>query len=101
MTPADAFALVAVGGAVWFWIDSMRVRERAIVLCRHLCRAHDVQLLDQTVALAKLGLARDRRGRVQIRRRYRFEFTRSGAERDIGTIMMLGSVMEAAEMPSA
>lgn len=91
-----------VGGAslVWFWVDSMRARERAVALCAHLCRAHSVQLLDQTVALATLGVARNPRGRLQLRRRYRFEFTRSGAARDSGTIVMLGSVMEAAEMPS-
>ncbi len=89
------------GGAaiIWFWVDSMRARERAVTLCKHLCRAHEVQLLDQTVALSELGVARNPRGRLQIRRRYRFEFTRSGAARDSGTIVMLGAAMEGAEMP--
>lgn len=91
-----------IGGAalVWFWVDSMRVRERAVTLCKNLCRTHEVQLLDQTVALSTLGVARNPRGRLQIRRRYRFEFTRSGAVRDSGTIVMLGSLMEAAEIPA-
>ncbi|MEX0901025.1 MAG: DUF3301 domain-containing protein [Gammaproteobacteria bacterium] len=100
MQGTDLLWLVGGAALVWFWVDSMRARERAVALCANLCRTHGVQLLDQTVALSNLGFARNPRGRLQLRRRYRFEFTRSGAARDSGTIVMLGSRMETAEMPS-
>lgn len=99
MQGAELLWLAGGAAVVWFWVDSMRVRERAVTLCAGLCRTHEVQLLDQTVALSTLSVARNARGRLQFRRRYRFEFTRSGAARDSGTIVMLGSLMESAELP--
>jgi hypothetical protein len=90
--------LAAFAGIVWFWVDTLRARERAIELCRALCEQRGLQLLDQTVALDRLTAARDRAGRVRLRRRYRFEFTRDGAVRDRGTIVMLGVVMESLDI---
>ena len=99
MATADALWLAAAGAAVWFWLDSLRARERAIGLCGASCRARGVQLLDQTVAMFRLGVGRAPNGTLRLRRRYRFEFTRDGAARDAGTIVMLGSWMESLEMP--
>ena len=99
MTTIDFLGLTGLAAAVWFWVDSLHARERAVSLCAHLCRTHGAQLLDQTVAVFRLGLARDPRGRLRIRRHYRFEFTRDGAARDAGTIVMIGPRMESAEMP--
>jgi hypothetical protein len=83
----------------WFWSDSLRARERAIALCRDACNRRALQLLDETVALERLALQRDRDGRVRIRRRYRFEFTRDGAVRDTGTVVMLGDRVVMLDLP--
>ena len=99
MANADVLWLAVIGAAVWFWIDSLRARERAVQLCHASCRARGVQLLDQTVAVFGLGVGRAPNGSLRLRRRYRFEFTRDGAARDAGTIVMLGSRMESLEMP--
>jgi hypothetical protein len=83
-------AILAVVALVWFWSDSLQARERALAACRQACQQLDVQLLDQTVALSRLGLARDRRGRLQVRRLYGFEFSTEGLERRRGRAMLVG-----------
>lgn len=80
-----ALALVA-----WFWLDSMRARETAIGASRRACQEYGVQLLDETVALARLRLRRDPLGRLQLYRVYRFEFTETGDYRHSGTVALLG-----------
>lgn len=82
--------LLLFGLLVWFWVDSLRARERATALATRRCREQDLQLLDQSVALKSLGLAWTRQG-IRIKRLYRFEFSESGAERLIGHIRFLGA----------
>jgi len=62
-------------------VDTLRARERASELCRTACQGRGLQLLDQTVALEHLAVARDPHGRLRLQRRYRFEFTEDGATR--------------------
>lgn len=96
----DEIVLVLLLGAlVWFWVDTLRARERAVQLCRDLCRRRHLQLLDETVSLHRLGLGRDHNGRARLRRHYRFEFTRDGSVRDQGTVVMLGALMESIDLP--
>lgn len=90
MTPEALWLLLACGALLWFWTDSMGAREVALIGARRACRQADAQLLDATVALAGVGLARDRGGRVRLRRRYRFEFSLSGDSRYPGEATLLG-----------
>ncbi len=80
-------ALVLAGG--WWWA-SMRSRERAVAHARRACRRFSVQLLDETVALRRLRPVRGRDGSLRVWRLYRFEFTRTGAERFAGHVALLG-----------
>ena len=48
--------LLGLFALVWFWRDSLRVREIATRISRSACESHGVQFLDQTVALRRLGL---------------------------------------------
>lgn len=75
--------------ATWWW-TSMRAREAATRAARQACRTFDTQLLDDTVALRGLRPRRDNNGALALRRTYRFEFTRSGAERFNGYATLLG-----------
>ena len=84
---AMAFAAIA---AAWLWHDSMRARERTLAACRRACQRIDAQLLDETVVLAQLGLARGSNGHIVIARRYRFEFSLEGNDRRAGRIRLLG-----------
>lgn len=96
---SEVVLIALVASLVWFWVDTLRARERAVQLCRDLCRRRQLQLLDETVSLHKLGLARDQHGRARLRRHYRFEFTRDGSVRDHGTVVMLGAMMESIDLP--
>ncbi len=81
-------------GLGWFWWDSLKVREQAIKLALHACQDAQVQLLDHTVALKKIWLGRNRRGRVALLRFYEFEFSSTGTERRKGRVVVLGMVQQ-------
>jgi hypothetical protein len=87
-------AAVVIAAAVWLWVDSLRARERAVAAGRQACARYGVQLLDETVSVAKLRLARDEDGRLRLRRTYTFEFSETGDNRRHGAIVMLGARLE-------
>ncbi|MCI0400920.1 MAG: DUF3301 domain-containing protein [Gammaproteobacteria bacterium] len=87
-------AIIAIGALAWFWVDSLRAREKALKSCAAACRQMDVQFLDQTVALCQLGLGRTARGQIKMRRRYMFEFSTDGINRHKGSTALLGSTVE-------
>lgn len=86
----EFWLLPALLAVVWFWLDSMRAREAALLVVRRACTRNDVQLLDETVALVKLRLGRDVTGHVGWRRRFRFEFSNEGDNRSSGEVELLG-----------
>jgi hypothetical protein len=87
----EGLAILAVIAAVVFWIDSLRARERALAAGRVACERYGVQLLDETVAIAKVRLARNDDGRIRIARTYTFEFSDTGNNRRHGAIVMRGA----------
>ncbi|QVL47909.1 MAG: DUF3301 domain-containing protein [Thiocapsa sp.] len=84
------FFLLLLG---WFWLDTMRAREIATEICKTACRQRDLQFLDQTVALRRLGLAWRSEG-VRMRRVYRFDFSEEGVGRRNGYLVMRGMTLE-------
>jgi len=90
----EAAAIVLIVAGIWFWIDSLQARERALAAGRSACRRYGVQLLDETVQIAKLRLARDDEGRLRLRRSYTFEFSDTGDNRRHGAIVMLGGELQ-------
>ncbi len=79
----------------WFFMDSLRVREIAIGLCRQACNRSGVQFLDDTVSVARIGLQRDGHARLKVKRMYQFEFSGSGNDRRAGYVVMCGSEVQA------
>jgi len=86
----EVIALLGLGALILFWVDSMRTRERALRIARAACNRHGFQLLDETVALARLRLRRDAGGTVKPFRSYGFEFSVDGGERRNGEVDLLG-----------
>jgi hypothetical protein len=82
-------ALLIAG--VWFWLDSRRAHEFAVGVCRHICETEKVVLLDQTVALHRLKLARGESGWIQFVRTYRFEYSNDVSERHTGELTLRGT----------
>lgn len=90
-------AIFLAGG--WFWVDSMRAREAAVDAGRRACAAEQVQLLDWTVALKQIRIARDADGRLRLRRNYEFEFSDNGDNRLKGGMTLLGDRLLAVHLP--
>lgn len=85
--------LFAAGLALW---HNWRARERAERLARETCRRMGVQLLDETVGQKQWRLTRDE-GRWVLRRTYTFEFSRNGADRWPGELVLLGGKLSGVE----
>lgn len=86
-----------VAGAVllgWFWFDSMRARETAVRRGKDTCVNRGLLFLDDTVALDSLSFIRSPRGRLMLRRTYRFEFSDSGDNRLRGSVVVTGKRVE-------
>lgn len=89
-----------IGLGVWFWVDSMNARERAIAAAVRACQEVDVQFLDQTVTLESIKPARNRHGHLVWRRVYGFEFSVRGVERRQGRAILRGRVLEQVQLDS-
>jgi hypothetical protein len=88
--------LGVIGAAlfVWFWQSSLGARERANRAAVEACARMHLQFLDGTVAFARLGIARNHRGRISLRRTYVFDYTATSIERRQGFIVLLGDQIE-------
>lgn len=82
--------LIVMGAGLWFWRDSLGAREQARAASAHACRQSNLQLLDDTVALERLWMRRDRDGRLKLERLYLFEFTDTGQRRQVGSVLLVG-----------
>lgn len=80
------FLIILVLVLYYVWRSALGAREQARELGTALCARANVQLLDQTVALQRLGLMRGSDGRLRIRRRYRFELSTDGLDRQQGSL---------------
>ena len=90
--------LILIAGAAWFWSDSLRARESMTVTCSRICRDMHLQFLDETVALARLRLARGPDGNLAWGRLYVFEFSESGADRWKGRAQLIGRRVESVQL---
>jgi len=90
VTLPELLGLAVLGAGAWFWLDSLRVREAAVAAARAACAAEGLLLLDDTVAIARLGVARDRDGQLRFRRAYEFEYSDTGDNRLRGGIVLAG-----------
>lgn len=89
-------ACVAIGLA---WQHVMRLRERAVARARELCARHELQLLDDSVALHRLRIAW-RRGALHVLREYRFETSLNGHDRLAAHMTLRGERIVALDLPS-
>ena len=90
----EAAAIILIVAGILLWLDSLRVRERAVRAGKSACERYNLQLLDDTVSFARLRLARDDEGQLKIARTYTFEFSDTGNNRRHGAIVMLGGELQ-------
>ncbi len=93
------FLLLAVIGATgWFWLDSLRARERAVAAARRACERDGLLLLDDTVSCTRLRPGRDDEGHFAFQRDFRFEFSDTGDNRRAGSVIVLGASVEGLQL---
>lgn len=90
MFSSTIIALIIVFLIIVAWQSTMRGKERALAYCKTLCKAHQMQLLDETVSLKKVQLRRTESGRLGLLRTYTFEYNLDGNARHTGEVQMLG-----------
>lgn len=73
--------LFLILAATWYWAAGLRSKELARRAAQRACERAGVQLLDDTVQRERQWLCRGASGRVQLCRRFGFEFTSDGARR--------------------
>lgn len=91
--------LLATIVAAWFWLDSLHVRDIAMAAGRAATEQYHLQLLDDTVAIARLRFARDELGRLRLQRTYHFEVSDTGNNRLQCTIILLGNRVDHLDIP--
>lgn len=90
----ELVAILLIAAGAFFWVDSLRARERAVKAGLAACERYDLQFLDATVSFARLRLGRDEEGQLKIARTYTFEFSDTGNNRRHGAIVMLGGEVQ-------
>ena len=90
----EGAAIVLIAAGIFFWLDSLRARERALNAGRAACERYALQFLDDTVSVSRVRLGRDDEGRLRIARTYTFEFSDTGNNRRQGAIVMLGGALQ-------
>lgn len=97
MSPVFSLFILAV--SVWFWFDSLRTREVAMVVCKRVCTQFHLQFLDDSVVLIRLRLKRNQHGHLSIQRTYLFDFYDKKESRQQGTLLIRGITVEMLELP--
>lgn len=82
--------LLVAAGAAWLWLDSLKAREAAVAAARDACALESLLLLDDTVSIAAVKLARDDDGRIRLQRAYIFEYSDTGNNRRNGSVVLIG-----------
>ena len=90
--------MLLAAGAAWLW-HNHGLRERALERVKQHCKNLDIELLDENVALKKIGLIPDANGHKRLARVYNFEFTVTGDQRHTGTITQFGAHSVKIELP--
>lgn len=83
----------------WYWFDAVSKRDIAIFVGRELAGRYHLQLLDDTVACKKIGLARNGNGQVQLKRHYVFEVSADGRSRLDCHLQLLGKQLQSWHIP--
>ncbi|WP_313798322.1 DUF3301 domain-containing protein [Denitromonas iodatirespirans] len=98
ITVWDLLPIGLLAALAWYWMDSLKAREAALLSARSACALRHFQLLDETVSTERTRLARNANGQVVLRRVYRFEFSDTGDNRRPGSVVMLGREVELVQL---
>lgn len=93
--------LILLALLIYIWYETFRLREYVLIKCRQVCRESNLQLLDQTIALASISVKKLSGGSMHLYRSYGFEYSINGTERLRGYVDMLGRSILAVRLEDA
>lgn len=94
------FGMLLLASGVLAWQALRAMHERALAIAQKSCREASLQLLDATVALQRVGMARAE-GRLGVQLDYSFDVSADGQHRGQGRLRFHGGVLLWIEMPRA
>jgi len=90
----DLLLIILILAAIWYWWDTQRSNEVALMVCKKRCDNAGLQLLDATVTRQRSWLRRGPGGYIQICRLYSFEYSDDQSldygQRQHGYIVLIG-----------
>ena len=98
MLITDIIFLVLLISILFYWFDSIRVKEIATQKAREACKKVLLEFLDETVVIKKVRLRRNTHGQLLFYREYEFEFSSTGEFRYKGLVRLLGQSLLDVEM---
>lgn len=90
--------ILLIALALGLWVDGRRVQEIGVRAARRECERAGLQFLDETVALSRMALRRDRDGRMRLERAYTFEYSATTGDRERGRVVLVGSRLTTLEL---
>ncbi|PTY37557.1 hypothetical protein BGP77_13745 [Saccharospirillum sp. MSK14-1] len=99
MLSSEQLLLILVFAVIsaWWW-RHLGIRQLALAHARKACQKANVQLLDQSVYLRKIRLARSPVSLVTVERSYEFEFSTRGDRRFLGWVVLTGRRLQRLEL---
>ncbi len=94
----ELLLLTLLGLIAAYWWQSGTYTGRARALADAHCRSLGLQFLDQGMVITGIWPQRGRDGRLQLRRRYQFEFASLGDRRYRGELVLLGTVLQSIDL---
>lgn len=92
-----AVAIMALALAAWAWGQALALRTLALAGARRACEEAGVQLLDESVSLARVSLRREPLGRRLVWW-YEFEFSVDGTDRHGGNAELVAGRVESVRL---
>lgn len=95
--------ILLISGGIWYWWDTQKCNEIALLVCEKKCTGAGLQLLDATVFRQRTWLRRWHTGGLQICRLYSFEYINNlmpdFGQRKHGYIVLTGKQVVEINMP--
>jgi hypothetical protein len=82
----------------WYWQQAQFCKALALQATKARCYTLELLMLDDYVALTRLGFKKDVSGRCRVYRCYAFEFTSTGEQRYHGVCTLLGHQVQSIAM---
>ncbi len=83
--------LLGIALLLFFWLNTLRVREMANTSAKLTCIRQGFQFLDGTVSLTHWKLIK---GKLSVRRTYQFEYSDDGDNRQKGVVIIAANKVE-------